>query len=173
MRPGRRQFIQVGVAGAAILAAARWLDRPVGAEAAPAPYRFLDARAAAAIAALVPVIIATLPAEPAARTRAIEETVAAFDRAVSGLSPAVRKEVDELFSILRFAPARLMMTGLWSPLEESAPEDIAAFLTRWRYSAFDIQRAGYQALSQLLIAAWYGNSASWAAIGYPGAPTVE
>jgi hypothetical protein len=113
-----------------------------------------------------------LPTETGARKRAIAETVAGFDRAVSGLSPAVQKEVDELFAILRFAPARFMFTGLWSSLEESSPEDIAAFLTRWRYSHFDIQRAGYQALTQLLQAAWYGNPASWAAIGYPGEPVI-
>jgi hypothetical protein len=168
----RRQFIQVGVAGAAILAAARWLDRSEAA-AAPAPYRFLDARGAAATAALIPVIVTTLPTETAARARAIEETVSAFDRAVSGLSPAVRKEVDELFSILRFTPMRVMLTGLWAPLEESPQEEIAAFLTRWRFSSFDIQRAAYQALNQLLIAAWYGNAASWGAIGYPGAPAIK
>jgi hypothetical protein len=170
--PTRRQFIQVGVAGATILVAARWLDRRE-AMAAPAPYRFLDARAAAAIGALVPVIVTTLPAEAAPRARAIEETVAAFDRAVSGLSPAVRKEVDELFSVLRFAPTRMMLTGLWAPLEEAPAEEIGSFLTRWRFSSFDIQRAGYQALNQLILAAWYGNAASWSAIGYPGAPSVK
>ena len=171
--PTRRQFIKVGLAGGLVLAGARWLDRPQ-AVAAQAGFRFLDARGAATVAALVPVVLAgALPAEAAARRRAIDDTVAAFDRAVAGLSPAVQKEVEELFAILRFAPARLMFTGLWSPLEESAPEDVAEFLTRWRYSRFDIQRAGYQALTQLLQAAWYGNSAAWAVIGYPGAPTIK
>ena len=170
--PTRRQLIKVGLAGAAILAGARWLDRPQAVAAQPA-LRVLDARSAAAVAALVPVVLAgALPTDPAAQKQAIEEAVAGFDRAVSGLSPAVQKEVDELFAILRFAPARFMFTGLWSSLQESSPEDIAAFLTRWRYSPFDIQRAGYQALAQLLQAAWYGNPASWSAIGYPGAPAI-
>jgi hypothetical protein len=171
--PTRRQLIKVGLAGAAILAGARWLDRPQAVAATPA-HRFLDARSAAAVAALVPVVLAgALPAEAGAQKQAIGETVAGFDRAVAGLSPAVQKEVDELFAILRFAPARFMFTGLWSSIEESSPEDIAAFLTRWRHSHFDIQRAGYQALTQLLQAAWYGNPASWAAIGYPGAPVIK
>jgi hypothetical protein len=170
--PSRRQFIQVGVASAALLAAARWLDRP-SAVAAPAPYRFLDTRGAAVIGALVPVIVATLPSEAAPRARAILDTVAAFDRAVSGLSPAVRKEVDELFSVLRFAPTRMVLTGLWAPLEDAPADEIAAFLTRWRFSSFDIQRAGYQALNQLILAAWYGNAASWEAIGYPGVPSLK
>jgi hypothetical protein len=168
----RRQFIQVGVAGAAVLAAARWLDRPRALAAGPA-YRFLDERSAAVVAGLVPVVLTTLPTEPAARARAVEETVAGFDRAVAGLSAAVQKEVDELFSILRFAPARFMFTGLWASIEEAKPADIAAFLNRWRFSSFEIQRAGYQAMTQLIQAAWYGNPASWAAIGYPGAPQVK
>jgi hypothetical protein len=167
----RRQFIQVGVAGAAVLAAARWLDRPRAFAASPA-YRFLDPRGAAIVAGLAPVILTTLPTGPLERARAVEETVAGFDRAVAGLSASVQKEVDELFSILGFAPARLMFTGLWTSIEEAQPADIAAFLTRWRFSRFDIQRAGYQAITQLIQAAWYGNSASWAGIGYPGSPQI-
>lgn len=171
--PTRRQFIQVGIAGGVLFAAARWLDRPAAVAAAPG-YQFLDPQTAAVTAALVPVVLAgALPTEAVARTRAIEETTSAFDRAVAGLSPSVRKEVDELFSLLRFAPARLMFTGLWEPVEESSPEDIAAFLNKWRRSRFEIQRAGYQAVTQLLQAAWYGNPASWAAIGYPGAPNLR
>jgi hypothetical protein len=172
LKPGRRQFLKVGIVGGLVLAGARWLDRPQ-AVAAPA-FRVLDARSASAVAALVPVVLdGALPRDAAARKRATDEIVEAFDRAVSGLSASVQKEVDELFTLLRFAPVRLMFTGLWSPLEESTPEDIADFLTRWRHSRFDIQRAGYQALTQLLQAAWYGNPASWAGIGYPGAPQVR
>lgn len=170
--PNRRAFIKVGIAGAMVFAAARFLDRPLAVAADPS-YQFLDARTAAVAAALVPVVLAgALPAGAAARARAVEETTAAFDRAVAGLSPAVRKEVDELFAILRFAPTRFVFAGLWNPVEESSPDDIAAFLRRWRTSRFEIQRAGYQALTQLIQAAWYGNSASWALIGYPGAPQL-
>ena len=159
------------MAAAAVLVAARWLDRP-GAQAA-APHRFLDARGASIMAALIPVVLAgALPAAPEARERAVGETVDAFDRAVSGLSPAVREEVEELFGVLRFAPLRIAFTGLWSPVEASTPAEIDAFLARWRASRFDIQRAGYQALTQLIQAAWYGNPASWPGIGYPGAPRL-
>jgi hypothetical protein len=170
--PTRRQFLKVGIVGGLILAGARWLDRP---QALAAPrYRVLDERAASAVAALAPVVLdGALPPDAAARRRAVDEIVEGFDRAVSGLSASVQKEVEDLFTLLRFPPVRLMFTGLWSPLEESTPEEIAAFLTRWRHSSFDIQRAGYQAITQLLQAAWYGNSASWAAIGYPGAPRIR
>ena len=167
----RRQFIKVGLAGAAVLAAVRWLERP---QASPAlNHRFLDASGIVMVAAFVPVVLAgSLPEETQARARAILDVVDAFDRAVAGLSPAVQKEVDQLFGILRFPPARLAFTGLWSPVEEASSEEIATFLTRWRRSRFDIQRAGYQALTQLIQASWYDNPASWAAIGYPGPPRL-
>jgi hypothetical protein len=170
--PSRRTFLKVGIASGLLLAGARWLDRP---QALAAPnYRFLDARGASAVAALVPVVLeGSLPKDVAARNRAVAEVVEAFDRAVSGLSAPVQKEVDELFTLLRFPPVRLLFTGLWSPLEESSAKQIADFLTRWRHSRLDIQRAGYQALTQLIQAAWYGNSASWATIGYPGAPKIQ
>jgi hypothetical protein len=84
----------------------------------------------------------------------------------------VQREVDQLLSVLRFAPARVAFTGLWSPVEEASAEEIAAFLTRWRNSRFEIQRAGYQALTQLIQAAWYDNPSSWARSGTPVPPKV-
>jgi hypothetical protein len=169
--PTRRQFLQVGIAGAAVLVATRWLEGP---QAAAAPgFRVLDTATAAMLSAFIPVVLAdSLPEEAPARARAIREVVEGFDRSVSGLSPSVQQEVDQLFSLLRFAPVRIALTGLWSPVESSTPEEIAAFLTRWRHSRFGIQRAGYQALTQLIQASWYDNPTSWAAIGYPGPPSL-
>lgn len=151
----RRRFLQVGVAGAAVLATAGYLARPRG----------------DVIAALVPVVLAgSLPREAAARARAVAEIAAAFHRAVAGLTPAVQAEVAQLLGLLRFMPTRLAFTGIASPLDEAAPADMAAFLERWRTSRFDLLRASYQALTQLIQAAWYDNPSSWQAIGYPGPP---
>ena len=168
----RRQFIKVGLAGAVVLAAARFLDRP---RAAPAPQRrFLDEDSSRIVAALVPVVLAgSLPGEPAARARITSDTVEAFDRAISGLTPSVQDEVARLFSFLNFAPTRLVFAGLWVPIEEAPPEDLKAFLTRWRVSRFDFLRSSYHALTQLIQASWYDNPAAWATIGYPGPPAVE
>lgn len=170
--PSRREFLQVGIASAALLAAVRFLDRSEAATPAQ-NHRVLDDTAVVTVAALAPVVLAgALPEEPQARARAIREVVDAFDRAVSGMSATVQGEVDQLFSVLRIPPVRLAFTGLWSPIEESTPEEIATFLRRWRTSRFEIQRAGYQALTQLIQASWYGNSLSWPSIGYPGPPQV-
>ena len=158
--------------GAALLALARWIDRPAGA-AAPAPPRFLDARGVKTMTALVPVVLAgALPVDETARRAAIAEVVAAFDRAVGGLAIPVQQEIGELFSFLHTPPLRVAFAGLWASVEESTPEQLAQFLARWRDSRFALQRASYRALTQLIQAAWYGNSSSWTAIGYPGPPAV-
>jgi len=86
------------------------------------------------------------------------------------LTPAVQAEVGQLLALLRFLPTRLALAGIASPLDEAPAADIAAFLDRWRESRFDLLRASYQALTQLIQAAWYDNPASWPAIGYPGPP---
>ena len=165
----RRRFLQVGLAGTAVLVAARLLS-----PGAPRlPYRVLDGHSAEVIAALVPAVLAgSLPADPAARAGAIGDTVDAFDRAVSGLSPAVQAEIDQLLSVLRLAPTRIALAGITSSWKEASEAEVGAFLNRWRTSRFDLLRAGYQALTQLLQAAWYDNALSWHAIGYPGPPPL-
>jgi hypothetical protein len=163
----RRRFLQVGLAGTALLVAARWLDRPAPA----APLHVLDPDRTRVIEALVPAVLANaLPSDPEQRRLAIAEVVAAFDRAVSGLFPAVQGEIADLLGLLHFAPTRLALAGLSSPWQEASVEDVNTFLSRWRTSRFDLMRAGYQALTQLIQAAWYGNPRSWGAIGYPGPP---
>ena len=159
MRLSRRRFLQVGLAGAAVLAAARLLER--------------DAPEGALVAALVPVVLAgALPAEPAERAAAIARVVQSVGAAIEGLAPAAQQEVRQLFALLRFGPTRLAATGLWKPIEESPPADIAAFLERWRASRFDLLRAGYQGLTQLVQSGWYDDPRAWAVVGYPGPPAI-
>jgi hypothetical protein len=169
--PTRRQFLKVGIAGAMVLASGRWLE---GALAAPARgFRVLDDSAASILARFVPLVLAgALPAEREAHARAVREVIEAFDRAVSVLSPPVQEEVQQLFSLLRFSPMRVAFTGLWETVEDSTASELEAFLLRWRHSRFDIQRAGYQALTQLIQAAWFDNPSAWPAIGYPGPPAL-
>lgn len=162
----------MGVAGAAVLIAVRALERPLAAPAAR--HRVLDPASARIVAALAPVVLSgALSASDPARARAVREVVDAFDHAVAGLAPDVQDDISRLLGLLRFAPSRVALTGLWVPLDEAPPEAIARFLSDWRASRFDLLRAGYQALAQLLDAAWYGNDAAWSAIGYPGPPALD
>lgn len=168
----RRRFLQVGLAGAAVLAGVHLATRNRGPR--DPSLRTLDANEAAIVAALVPVVLAgALPADREAGQPAVREVVEAFDRALAGLEPAVREEVRDLLGLLDLAPARFALARLARPVEQSRPEDVAAFLQRWRTSRFDLLRAAYQALTQLIQAAWFGNERAWPAIGYPGPPRLE
>jgi hypothetical protein len=167
----RRRFLQAGLAAAAALLAVRALEGPPPAPARP--HRALDPASARIVAAIAPVVLAgALPDSPIAREAAVGRVVEGVDRAVAGFDAPVREELSRLMGLLRFAPARLALAGLWRPVEEARAADIAAFLARWRESRFDLLRAAYQALTQLVQAAWYDDAASWAGIGYPGPPSL-
>jgi hypothetical protein len=174
----RRTFIFAGVAGSAALIAAHWLrkgnDERAHLTPEIVPLAQLDAGAPAIVAAVVPVLLAgALPLDPVSRTDAINETVNNVARAVSGLPPAAQHELGELFALLDFAPARIALTGLTTGWAQANENDVAAFLDRWHASRFLLLRSAYDALHQLVFAAWYGNPRSWPAIGYAGPPALS
>ncbi len=168
----RRQFLKAGLAAGVVLAGAGWIASRRGRGPVPGLH-WLDERSAAIVRALVPVVLdGAIPAADPGRGDAIREAVEAFDRAVSGLSPAVQEEISQLFSLLALPAGRFVVAGVRSAWAEATPDEVAAFLARWRRSRFALLRAGYQALTQLIVAAWYGNPRSWAAIAYPGPPSL-
>jgi hypothetical protein len=174
VRITRRTLLKAGVAGVAALVLLRWLYTTSSAPQERAlDDPTLDHDARAILAAVVPVILdGALPAGADA-AKAREETLGGAARAIAGLPPAVRKELDQLFALLGFAPTRCIVAGVWSPWPEASRESIAAFLVRWRDSRFALLRSGYDALHQIVLGAWYGNPRAWPAIGYAGPPSLE
>ena len=171
----RRTFIVAGTAGGAALVIAWWLRGGPGRPRANIEPTLagLDPEAPAIVAAIVPVMLAgALPAEPGLRQASIRDTVAGVERAVTGLNPYAQQELAQLFSLLAFSPARIALTGVHAPWGEATPEAVSAFLERWRTSSFALLRSAYDALHQLVCAAWYGNPKTWPAIGYPGPPDI-
>jgi len=45
-------------------------------------------------------------------------------------------------------------------------------LQQWQHSRLLLLRSGFQALHALINAAWFGNPASWGALGYQQPPQV-
>jgi hypothetical protein len=171
--PTRRQFLQAGLAGGALLAGAGWWALRRGHTPA-AGFGWLDESSAAIVAALIPAVLDdALPADATTRSKSVREVLEAFDRAVAGLTPEVQVEIAQLFAMLSVPPLRMALAGVIPPWSQATPAQASAFLTRWRESRFALLRAACQALCQLIIAAWYGNPASWAAIGYPGPPALR
>ena len=172
----RRTLLKAGLAGGAALFLARWLyTRDAAIPPAGIGADTLDASARAIVAAIVPVLLAeALPVNDASAQsgQATARVVANVGRAVAGLPPSVRKEIDQLFALLAFAPSRCLLAGVWSAWSEAPAPSIAAFLSNWRDSRFALQRSAYGALHQLIMAAWYGGPEAWPAIGYPGPPSL-
>jgi hypothetical protein len=169
----RRTFLVVGLAGGATLAAASWLRRARGRDSVSgvdASLAALDSAAPAIVAAIVPVMLdGALPED---RQTAVTETVGNVARAVRGLAPNAQTELGELFSLLGFPLTRVALAGVMTPWADASPEAVAAFLDRWRTSRWMLRRSAYDALHQLVLAAWYGNPRAWPSVGYPGPPAL-
>ena len=169
--PTRRQFLKVGVAGALALGAVRVAYGPFSGRDVPPPddypFIFLTPTDRAIITAVAPVIL-----DGALAAHAVEQVVRGVDVAIAGLPPQVQDEVAQLFALLGFPVTRRLAAGVWSNWQEARPQDVAAFLQRWRFSSIAMLRSAYQALHRLVAASWYGNPASWQSIGYPGPPAL-
>ncbi|QNM95033.1 hypothetical protein [Chitinimonas koreensis] len=172
----RRQLLKTGLAGAALLGVARLAYGPIvpdGQYAVPEVARFkvLDAESRTALAAIGRVMLkGALPQGKAEFDAALQAVVQGCDTAISGLPGTVQDEVKELLSILNGRLSRRWLVGVMSPWDQAGDDEIAHFLSRWRYSSLSLLRSGYQALHQIVFAAWYGNPQSWVGIGYDGPP---
>lgn len=174
----RRQFLRVGLAGGAVLLTARLVYGPFArmrlAEVPEAEQlKTLNPRTATALAAIAPVMLGSAfpPAEPEeTRLGAQHALVRAIDAAIAAMPTPVQAEISQLLDLLIFPPTRRLLVGLREEWARADQDDIRGFLYRWRESRFQLLRAGYQGLHQLVCAGWYAMPASQAAVGYPGPP---
>ena len=134
--------------------------------------RWLDARRQVIVAAIVPAMLAGALPPDADLVVVRDEVISGVDRAIAGLPPAVRGEMSDLFALLAFAPARCLVAGLWPAWDQASTADVNGFLDRWRDSRFSLLHSAYDALHQIVYAAWYGNPRAWRAIGYAGPPAI-
>ena len=170
----RRTLLKAGLTGGVVLVLARWMVTSYSPRELPeARGSALDSSARTIIAAIVPVLLEGALPDADTSVEARAEIVAGVDRAVAGLPLGSRKELEQLFALLSFAPTRCLIAGVWSSWPQASRESVAAFLHSWRNSRFALLRSGYGALHQLILAAWYGNTRAWPAIGYPGPPSLE
>jgi len=172
MDPFRRRFLQAGLAGAAALAIAggiAWFRRRVDVASKASS---LGAEASDVVRAIVPSMLAGALPQGAERAAAINETVGGVDRAIAGLPPAARAELAQLFALLTLGAGRRAFAGVTPAWNDATRGDIDAFLASWQSSPWSLKRTAYDALHQLVLAAWYANPRSWPAIGYPGPPAL-
>jgi hypothetical protein len=170
----RRRLIRTGLGGLALLGfagCARNVAATGSFKDAQYAYRVLSPRDREMIAAVAGAMLdGALPVD--GRTAALVDVVRGVDVAVAGLPGDDQAELAQLFNLLGFSVTRGLAAGIWSSWGDAGENEVAAFLTRWRGSAFSLLRTGYQALHQLAMASWYGNPVSWERIAYPGPPNL-
>jgi hypothetical protein len=169
METTRRTFLKAGLLSAPLLAAGGGWYRAT--HPAP-PHGFvLDGEARAALAAIVPTILAgALPDAPADRSRAIAAASDRVHQTILGLPLSAQQEVQDLFGLLAIGPARRLLTGIPHGWADAKEADVAAFLQSWRVHRVALLRTAYAALHDLVLGGWYSDPAHWDAIGYPGPP---
>jgi len=171
--PSRRSLLKLGLVGGAVLATLGGIATLGGdASEAPAPgYLALRAQDLPFLHALIPVILDQVLSAERLPT-VLPQVLHDIDLGLASVSPALLAQIRELFDVTAGRLTRGPLTGVWQPWQETPPEQVAAFLVRWRDSSLALLRQGYAALLQMVLMAWYGNPDAWAHCGYPGPPTI-
>lgn len=111
----------------------------------------------------------TLPAD--GRAQAMEGLLARIDALVANLPPHAQEELSQLLALLASAPGRRTFAGLATPWRDASVGEIQSALGAMRISSVSLRQQGYQALHDIVGAAYFSEPGTWEDIGYPG-PTA-
>ena len=109
-----------------------------------------------------------LPAQPAARSAALKGLLARVDGLVASLPPHAQGELSQLLALLASAPGRRAFAGLHSPWADADAGEIQDGLQAMRVSSLSLRQQAYQALHDIVGAAYFSDPATWPQLGYPG-----
>ena len=169
----RRQLLKIGLLGSAVLAGGGLLSRTFTAAAdGPASgFTMLRESDLPLLNRLTPLLLqGTAPEE--AMPQAVQDTLVSLDLGLQHLSPALAKQVQQLFDVLSLPLTRGPLTGVWVDWSHASDDELRAFLQRWQNSSLALLRQGHASLLQMILMAWYASPRSWAHCGYPGPPRI-
>jgi hypothetical protein len=173
----RRSFLKLGFASSAALTAVGATATLSGcSETLPVNgnWRALKEKDRIMLAAIAPGMLkGSFPEDPKDQQAANHKILTVIDSVIFNLGPYNAKQMSDLFMLLTFTPTRGLTTGVWSKWEDASEPEIENFIVKWRESSLGLFNLGFNGISQLLIAAWYGQKETWAAIGYPGPPHAD
>lgn len=166
--PSRRSFLKKGLFGGLLLAlgGGGYLFTRRGARVAvPSGLKVLSAAEYAVMWSIVQRFHPAHEGFPAADS--INTTVAA-DGVISQLEPVTQEEIKQLLMLFENALPNFLFGGRTAPFTQLDPKEQDEVLEEWRDSRLTLRRTGYRALRGIALAAYYGNPATWSALGYPG-----
>ncbi len=176
----RRQLLQRGLLGSALLSTASLsaslsgctsTPTPISAQSGQTVYRFLRKDDIVLLAALAPAIMDQhWPQTETAHIDAMNTLAPRIDRFIMRLGDFNIREMRKLFDLLNSGFMRGLTTGIWRDWNETDREEVHRFLQDWKFSRFALFNSAYNALSDIIGFAWYSMPANSGPMGYSGPP---
>jgi hypothetical protein len=98
--------------------------------------------------------------------------LARIDALVAALPPHAQAELSQLLALLASAPGRRAFAQLAPAWGDASVAQLQDALQSMRISRVSLRRQAYQALHDIVGAAYFADEASWALLGYPGPVSV-
>jgi len=158
--------MQLGLGSAALLAVGGgwWATTPPGWQragfSAPAQQVWLAVGRA--------VLDGSLPDEAPARDTALQGLLERLNVAVAALPAHAQQELSQLLSLLGSVPGRRWLGGLATDWRDASVPELQVALQDMRSSRVSLRVQAYQALHDLVGAAYFSEPQTWAVLGYPG-----
>jgi hypothetical protein len=109
-----------------------------------------------------------IPPEGAQRAAAIADLLTRIDGLIANLPSHAQAELSQLLALLASAPGRRAFAGLTSPWADATTQQVQDALQAMRVSRVSLRQQGYQALHDIVGAAYFSGESTWALLGYPG-----
>lgn len=110
----------------------------------------------------------TLPGEPVAREAALASLLQRIDAMVQGFPPHVQAELAQLLGILGTGLGRRTLAGLATDWPQASVAQMQEALQSMRESSLALRVQSYQALHEIIGAAYFADASTWPVLGYPG-----
>jgi hypothetical protein len=109
-----------------------------------------------------------IPPEGTQRAAAIADLLTRIDGLIANLPSHAQAELSQLLALLASAPGRRAFAGLTSPWADATTQQVQDALQAMRVSRVSLRQQGYQALHDIVGAAYFSGESTWALLGYPG-----
>ena len=114
----------------------------------------------------------TLPTEPAQVQAALAGLAQRIDALVQALPPHVQAELSQVLGILGTGIGRRTLAGLAPDWRSASVAEVQQALQSMRTSSLALRLQSYQALHDIVGAAYFSDASTWPALGYPGPLTI-
>lgn len=162
----RRNVLKLGLASAAVLGlaggAAALLEPGLQRGKLSAPARAVFAAVGRAV------LDGSLPGVPASAQVALLGMLERVDALTVMLPPHAQAELSQLLALLSTTAGRLGVAGLAPAWPDASVAEIQAALQSMRTSMLTLRQQAYQALHDIVGAAYFSHPSAWAMLGYPG-----